>query len=849
MLRAKFSFSKTGSTVLAAFAVPVIIMLVIMAFSGVWPLGTNCILHTDMYHQYAPFFAELREKLRHGGSPFFTWNLGLGINFTAIMAYYLANPLNWLVVLAPDGLVIEFMTVLIVIRTGLCGASMAYYLMSHSKENGFGAFAFGLFYALSGYTCAYYWNLMWFDSIALFPIVVLGLEKLIRGESGILYGASLGFAIFSNYYISIPICMFLVVYFFAYSVIEAPEDFREFVLRGMRFAVWSIIAGGLSMVLLLPEICTLATTASADNAFPKVFSEYFSIIRMLARHMCGVTTEQGLDHWPNIYCGGAVYLLFVLYIGNHRISIREKAVYVAMCLFFLAGFSINVLNFIWHGFHYPNSLPARQSFIYVFLVLCMCFRVFTERHGIRRSNLMAGLGVSAAFILLAQELVKESDFHFLVFYGALLLTALYAGILHLYLTKKLSPKQAALTAFFILAAELSVNTAYTSLSTTSRTSYTKGNDGFREVMSRIEDDSFYRMERKNRKTKDDGAWLGFHAVSLFSSMANADCSELFERLGCEASTNAYSITGSTPLIDMLLGVKYAVYSSEQDEFAGQVLIDSAEDAYLYQNDLSLPLGFMSPASLTDSWMLELDDPTLVQNSLCDELGASQVLKPVPQPGSTADGSYAVTLPEEGEYYAFLNSSKIEEVTVNWPSRKKTFDNLDRRYLMELGYCHEGDLIRFTSDKTEGELPITVCRFDFDALKEVYDKLSQFPLEITEIRDGYIDGKISVDTEALGYTSNRGMIFLSIPYDEGWKVMVDGEEVMIYKGFNAFLSFYLSNGEHEITMRYLPKGLKAGGMISAISFMMMLLIAFLEREKKPKRISESVEAAEKEGEET
>ena len=253
--------------------------------------------------------------------------------------------------------------------------------------------------------------------------------------------------------------------------------------------------------------------------------------------------------------------------------------------------------------------------------------------------------------------------------------------------------------------------------------------------------------------------------------------------------------------------------------------------------------------MTDSWMLELDDPTLVQNSLCDELGTSQVLKPVPQPGSTADGSYAVTLPEDGEYYAFLNSTKIEEVTVNWPSRKKTFDNLDRRYLMELGYCHEGDLIRFTTDETEKELPVTVCRFDYDALSEVYDKLSQYPLEITEIRDGYIDGKISVDTEALGYPSNRGMIFLSIPYDEGWKVMVDGEEVMIYKGFNAFLSFYLSSGEHEITMRYLPRGLKAGGVISAISFMMMLLIAFLEREKKPKRVSEPVEEAEKEGEET
>ncbi|MBR2532369.1 MAG: YfhO family protein, partial [Lachnospiraceae bacterium] len=66
MSRARFSFSDIRTTCLAAFSMPVIILLVIMAFSRVWPLGQECILRTDMYHQYAPFFSELREKLQHG---------------------------------------------------------------------------------------------------------------------------------------------------------------------------------------------------------------------------------------------------------------------------------------------------------------------------------------------------------------------------------------------------------------------------------------------------------------------------------------------------------------------------------------------------------------------------------------------------------------------------------------------------------------------------------------------------------------------------------------------------------------------------------------------------------------
>ncbi|MFQ9701931.1 MAG: YfhO family protein [Enterocloster clostridioformis] len=60
---------------------------------------------------------------------------------------------------------------------------------------------------------------------------------------------------------------------------------------------------------------------------------------------------------------------FLLYLGSRKITFREKAVYCTMLILFYASFSVNVLNFIWHGFHYPNSLPCRQSFIYIALML------------------------------------------------------------------------------------------------------------------------------------------------------------------------------------------------------------------------------------------------------------------------------------------------------------------------------------------------------------------------------------------------------------------------------------------------------------------------------------------------
>src|SRR5699024_5455209 len=117
-----------------------------------------------------------------------------------------------------------------------------------------------------------------------------------------------------------------------------------------------------------------------------------------------------------------------------------------------------------------------------------------------------------------------------------------------------------LMALGLVSIEAAVNTTVTSVTTTSRTSYTADNE---DVINLVEGlmpgDTFFRVEKVTRKTKNDGAWMNFPSVSLFSSTANADLSDFFEKLGCESSTNAYSITGSTPLVDALFSVKYGLY--------------------------------------------------------------------------------------------------------------------------------------------------------------------------------------------------------------------------------------------------------------------------------------------------
>ena len=322
---------------ICAFLLPVLLSLLICIGNGVYPFGERCILHIDMYHQYEPFFTEFMEKLKHGESLLYSFQLGIGSDFVALFTYYLASPLNWLLILWPSSYVIEFMTILILLKIGFCGMNFAVYICNRFENSDFSVVIFGAFYALSGYMAAYSWNIMWLDCLVLAPLVILGAEKLIKEGKCRLYCISLAAAILSNFYIAIMLCIFLAFYAL-FLLWESVSGIKARISAFFRFSLYSLLAGGMGAVLIVPEFIILSYSGSAGVSFPNTVEWYFDLISMLARHCAGVEVYTGRDHWPNIYCGCAVFLFLVLYLCNRKISRKKKAGYVAFILFFWLSF-------------------------------------------------------------------------------------------------------------------------------------------------------------------------------------------------------------------------------------------------------------------------------------------------------------------------------------------------------------------------------------------------------------------------------------------------------------------------------------------------------------------------------
>lgn len=835
----RFAHSKAFPYIVA-FGLPFLICVIICIGNGVYPFGDNCILHIDMYHQYCPFFTEFLNKLQTGGSLQYSWNLGLGSDFVSLYAYYLASPLNFLILLCPKSHVIEFMTLLIILKISASGLTFFLYIRHHYKLIGkdgrmhknqmIPALVFSTAYALSGFVAAYSWDIMWMDCIALFPLIMIGLERLVQEKKAGLYYITLALCIFCNYYISIMICIFLV-FVFALLFFSQKKGKGGAILR---FGWYSLLAGASSAILLLPEIAVLSVSGSAEGGFPKTAEFYFNILAELGRGAAVTSVYTGNDHWPNLYAGAFSLFLVWIYVLNRRISWKEKVPRIAMLVFFLVSFAENQLDYIWHGMHFPQALPGRQSFLYSFVLLSMGFAAVRKRKGTRIWHIAVAAIVSMALLLVAgwygDETVTEPV--------SLVITALFICVyaVAFVLTKITGKKKRQVFtefAVFVAVAELAINMAVTGFGTTSRVAYTEKQSDYEKLLEMAKEDNeetgsgFYRVEDTGRKTKNDDSLYGYASATIFSSLMNLDVSHLFQSLFMEGGKNFYCYNGATPLSSSLFSVKYMLSDNALEESLYRTLVGGSGKSFLYRNNFSLPLGFVMDEQAIADWNVSTADRMASLNSFASALGAEgQMLYPATYVTDANAGDTTIDIAEDGYYYADYESCTSDTLTVNrsdgWT---KQYSKTSHRYLIELGECKAGDEIHILNSNMES-IEFEVYQLNEKVVQQAFDALNAQTMQLTDMTDRKIEGKIRVQ--------NAGRLVLSVPADEGWTLYVDGKETEIEPLADALVGVHLEKGSHTIKLCYTTPGVKAGAGFSLGAVVLFMISAYVSTRIRRKR---------------
>ena len=868
------NFLKLNRFAFAAFFLPVLIMVLAFAVTGIYPFGKEQLAVVDMYHQFVPFLGELQYKLQEGGSLFYSWNSGGGCNFWCLLSYYGASPLNLLLILFPKKLLMEGVSVILLIKIGLTGSFMYTYLKNVSlpgdleadRNAGWKTVAFSTMYALCSYVIGYYWCIMWLDAVMLLPLTMLGLHHLIEDGRVALYTVTLALIVLCNYYIAIMVCIFILVYYPVLYFIKTPGNGAKGCLCITLKAVGcSVLAIAMAAVMLLPTYISMKNAYYFSSDMPEDWTLYEDVLDILNQLLpnAHLTYIEGL---PNLCCGLLVTLMLVVYFITREIPVKEKLLNGAFLFFMFFSLNVNKLDFIWHGMHFPNQLPHRFSFVICFLLVAMAYRAFNRIDGISLRTIGTIIGAGAAYYLIAQKLMKDvvDDMQVFFYYGMALL-AMYAVILVLYRKNKLVRKWFVIAIVVAVSAEMCISACngLDVIGNSSRETYNENKTDITEIAERAAElggptsqggnGTFARMEMDEAPIHNCPALYHFRGMGQFSSTLNANATTLMEKIGLEGNPggNRFNYNETSPVTNCITNINYLIGKDSKIVDPDFTYVDHIGYTRLYESKYPLSLGYMlSPA--IRAWDPVDDNPYVNLDGYVQAATDGQVEKVFVDKGfgeiedsgtysyyesegvvesrildSSKQGSLKLKFRTDTaeKYYVFVEATYAEEITIE---RENPIDNIavqaDCGSIMNIGAMKKDEKFDVKVDFEKGKagrVTCYVCTLDYDAWNKAYKIISDNPMTITDGGDTFIKGKVNV--------AEDGVLVTSIPYEEGWTMKVDGvkKEISDLTG-GAWISTGLDKGRHEIELKFMPPGLIQGTIISILSILVLILICRLRR---------------------
>jgi uncharacterized membrane protein YfhO len=317
---------------------------------------------------------------------------------------------------------------------------------------------------------------------------------------------------------------------------------------------------------------------------------------------------------------------------------------------------------------------------------------------------------------------------------------------------------------------------------------------------------------------------------------NSGIENFYDEMGMDYSKVYYSYDGATPLASAMLGVKYLITDNSSDwSDSYHTLYKKIDDVNVYKINSGFSIGYCVPAGLSDRWTCEGGNPIDVQNALANAVGVKASMFTDTE-AKTMGNVTTIGTPESGTIYVQISgASKDNGDTINLTvkdskgikKRIKTYSDTKKGYLLNLGYCEAGDNVTLeTSTGSMTEVIVYAYRVNDDVTKETFRKLAENQLKVTEYGSDYLKGTVDLKT--------KKDLVISVPYDKGWTILVDGKKQTVEKFAGAFPMVALSAGSHQISMKYIPEGEYEGIAISAGGLAVFALLVYVDRKRRNKR---------------
>ena len=845
-------FRKAWRIYLISFLLPCAILTIICYTQKICPFGEKTFLINDMFGEYADYMTYFRSVINGENDLLYSFSKSVGDDFISLLAFYSINPINWLIVLFPREALPYAITLLVIVRFGVCGLTCSIWLHKSGKL-GLSAVLFSCCYALMSFNVVNAENTNIREGTLLLPIVLLGIDQIVSGKSAKVYLFALAGTILLNYYSGFQICIFSFIWF-CYRLLLTEKTGIRTSLR--RFLMASLSAVGIVSFLLIPIIFQLQNGQKTFSLSKFSLELNFSFSELLARFFTGSYDYKQIssDGLPNLFSGFLISISIILFFFNHEITKKEKVVTSSVLAVLFASLSINALNLLWHGLNPPEWWPYRNSFIFTLFFIWLAVRCWTHPKGLRLIGIIfAALFVSTTAVWLLRHPQSFLPQRFIL--SDLILGASF--LLMLFISGKKEKPSSELLCFlgmlclidlFSNASQIiSINTWGTrSESVSAFQTFLSDNE---PVIGRIKEDDpdFYRIEKTYQRNANDAFQLNYNGLSHYSSTLKKTMMDFLPLAGFRYYPFRFIYwEGSTTSMDALFGIRYLLSRTGTGSKPYEPIFDE-NGITVYRNPDALSIGFAISPEIKNYQAPNGPMTFEMQNALFagftghqfqEALTSATVESPLLHNLTTNNGCFErinkeepasiewpISIQNDGILFCMFPTTETHpvEIAINGQAVSPYFDNFSY-HVLQLGEYEKGASATVSMALKKEKTCFSSAQFyteNLTQLKTLLKPLQEQQSVLTKKSSSHLTGTISIQKESV--------LFFSFPYDKGWTVRIDGEKVETYPVADTFLAADISEGEHTLELRFVPRGLRSGIILSVLS--LILSIGMLHRQNK------------------
>lgn len=866
-------FAKKYYPLAIAPIITAVIMLVTFSHYNMYPFGNGSVAWCDANQQQIPLLMTFKDVLSGEDSLFFSMQQAGGMSLWGVFCFFLANPFSFLVAFVPKEDVILFMNVLVMLKLITCSFTAALYFTKSKKNlDGMLSVALSIMYALCGYGMLFNQNLMWLDIMYMFPLLLMGLERITSEKKSLLYTLSLAAVVIMNYYIGYMAAVFILLYLMVYYFYNRSKKESRTVM--FKVMVSTFIAALISAFVWLPSLLQVSSsgrvTSITDNISNANFlTSYWTVI-------------------PLLFCTAFLVPVVGWHAVRGKSRTQEQNRNLILFGLTLIPFFIEPVNMMWHTGDYM-SFPARYAFITVFMGLVCCADFFSQdkdEAGTAKYGKSKKLGIVTQIIALIPAIAAigwyayytndyiGSHFDTVSHYTSSLwgdkssfdhlsrlfvVTVLCYIILFVLNRKKYIIKPVFALLVALLCAFESVNSIriYMVSPAEKNPARTQEFIDISDLSGKIEDKGSFRVttDVKAADYNMTGA-LGYLSLGHYTSLTNHDFMVMQRLFGYSTVWMKSGSNGGTELTDALYAVKYRIAG-------GSAYTDS-----VYSNNrFSIipageycPMGIVCDRKILSAGDIPSDMTRAQVQQYLFENAFSTGKKLITEYKYNEKKSNGISY-SEGKYRTNSNASivynlKIKEkqtlyfdcydrfsnelsedyfeafkIRVNGAQIQSKFPSSDNNGLLKLGTFENKDVnIEITSLKRTNVYSFGVFGLDVNMLSSAIADSESAGLT-------YKGGKLSGSID-----SESGKVCLvSIPYSDSLSVKINGSEVEYTKVLSDLVAFELKDGKNDIEITSTPKGFVPGIIISIFGIILLILYTiFAKKLRIPKKLESAAE---------